>query len=1403
MIHVNAGGELFQSLVELKVKEAPQGVTATFDRKWITAGATATLKVAVAKGKVLPGSYKLTVEGEAAVGGGMVRREAVLTLQVKPLLRTALTGRVLSTEMEPIPGATVSLDGRSATTDGAGMFVLEGIEAGQNRPVMVDGRTATAPNRTYPVIVEPATVIFNRANTVPYTFFLPAIDTQYEVPVAPGQETVVTTPRVPGLKLTIPAEANLRNRDGSPVTRVSLTPVAIDRTPAPLPAGINLTMVFTAQPGGADSDVAMPVSFPNLTAETPGTSFSLWNFNHDSAQWEVYGTGHVSPDGRTIEPDINPSTGKPFGLPYFSWGGPGTNLANDSSGPGPGGPFPGGPGDPANCPSCSSDNPVNFATGFKVETETDFGWGGARGGLSLTRTHLNTQAVGRFGLGWSDNWTMTVSDSRDGFAASISVSGQNRPWLFSLARTEEIEGAVEPVKVYQNTQQAGMLGDELKYYPERIQNGTNEPAFWEYRSKGGTKLRFNQTGRWETMSDRNGNTTVLSYDERGRLVKVTDPVGRWMEFTYRPAGRTTGTENQVIAVTDVMQRRWEYQYGPDQGDALNPDFNAFLLLSVTDPLGHTMRYEYIALARVFGAVRDGGRLKQVIDKRGNIVKDIEYESGGTGRVISQKFADGGVERYSYTVAGGQVTGVTITDPMGRVTSRRFNTAGYVIETTDELGQVRRVEREIGTNLPIELIGPNGVSESRRLYNKNGETIEIQDILGHKTTFDYEDKYNNIVSMTDTLNKKILREYDSNGNWIKLIDSYSQQKKFFYDELGQLIGIEDENENKTQMDYDSFGNLIRLRDSLGYQIEYTYNVLGWITLIKDPIGRTQQFEYDLVGNQLSFIDPTVGKNKYEYDENGNKKRIIDDLNRVLDMEYDSKNRLIKRIDPLGRQTVWSYNYNDELISLILPSNRKIQYQHDQRGFLISTLDSGGTEVKYIIDSKSNLIQVINQRHFAVTYFYDRLNRLIKVVDQQGKSIEMKYDVEGKLIERKDKLGIISRFKYDDLERVIEVAYPDDTISYEYDKVGRRTKVTDSQGGEIRWKYDSNDRIVEEITPNGVIQYNYNEAGQRVEMKISGHPSTFYEYDSLGRLESLSQGQDRFSYAYDSISRIVKLTSTKGMESTFEYDAVNNTKKIRHSTGKMGLIEQLDYTYSLDDEVLSISSSNEQQIELPLDKAIGIAAPANQINQFDKGAYEYDDAGRPTVKVETAGITHYEWDSRHRLVKVNLPNQKEIQYSYDALGRMTTRACDGQIKKFLYDQKDVIVDTESNGNKVLYLNDLRVDVKLKQSEGSKNYYYFRDKNGSTTVLTDENGEVIEKISYEPFGNSKRSKVRFGFTGREGDQDTGLYFFRARWYNPEQGRFLTEDPLDQIVKLNLYLYASNNPNRFTDPFGLQNSL
>src|SRR5439155_6893650 len=220
-------------------------------------------------------------------------------------------------------GVTVALDGKTATTDAAGVFLLTGVTAGTKRAMMIDGRTAHAPGRHYPMVVEPANLVAGQPNTSPYIFYLPVIDIQYEVNVVPNQDTIVTNPRVPGLKVKIPAGANLTNRDGSPVTRVSVTPVPPDRLPAPLPPGVKSRMVYTNQPGGAIPKEPIPVSFPNLGGEEPGTRLPLYHFNHDEVEWEIYGYGIVSKDGRTIEPETDPATGKPYGLPDLSWYTPG------------------------------------------------------------------------------------------------------------------------------------------------------------------------------------------------------------------------------------------------------------------------------------------------------------------------------------------------------------------------------------------------------------------------------------------------------------------------------------------------------------------------------------------------------------------------------------------------------------------------------------------------------------------------------------------------------------------------------------------------------------------------------------------------------------------------------------------------------------------------------------------------------------------------------------------------------------------------------------------------------------------------------------------------------------------------------------------------------------------------
>lgn len=131
---------------------------------------------------------------------------------------------------------------------------------------------------------------------------------------------------------------------------------------------------------------------------------------------------------------------------------------------------------------------------------------------------------------------------------------------------------------------------------------------------------------------------------------------------------------------------------------------------------------------------------------------------------------------------------------------------------------------------------------------------------------------------------------------------------------------------------------------------------------------------------------------------------------------------------------------------------------------------------------------------------------------------------------------------------------------------------------------------------------------------------------------------------------------------------------------------------------------------------------------------------------------------------------------------------------------MLDRASDGNTVEYMNG-GLDYKLRQTSSSGgSLYYLQDHLGSTAALTDSSGSVVERQQYSPFGESSGSSLtRFGFTGRESDPETGLLYYRARWYDPAQGRFISQDPAGVIGGFNFYAYAGNNPLSFVDPMGL----
>ncbi|MBI3650999.1 MAG: type IV secretion protein Rhs, partial [Acidobacteria bacterium] len=200
------------------------------------------------------------------------------------------------------------------------------------------------------------------------------------------------------------------------------------------------------------------------------------------------------------------------------------------------------------------------------------------------------------------------------------------------------------------------------------------------------------------------------------------------------------------------------------------------------------------------------------------------------------------------------------------------------------------------------------------------------------------------------------------------------------------------------------------------------------------------------------------------------------------------------------------------------------------------------------------------------------------------------------------------------------------------------------------------------------------------------------------------------------------------------------------------------------------------------------------------YSFDNLGQTTSKTDASGTTSYNWDARGRMTSASLPNGQSVSYGYDALGRRASRTANGATTSFLYDGADVVLDRASDGSTVDYLNGGGIDNKLRQTSSSapsSPAYFLQDHLGSTSALTDASGAVMERQQYEPFGaTSGSSNTRYGYTGRERDSATGLMYYRARWYDAQQGRFLSQDPLGFRGGLNLYAYVGNDPVNIVDP-------
>ncbi|MCU0918236.1 MAG: hypothetical protein MUC88_27275 [Planctomycetes bacterium] len=512
-------------------------------------------------------------------------------------------------------------------------------------------------------------------------------------------------------------------------------------------------------------------------------------------------------------------------------------------------------------------------------------------------------------------------------------------------------------------------------------------------------------------------------------------------------------------------------------------------------------------------------------------------------------------------------------------------------------------------------------------------------------------------------------------------------------------------------------------------------------------------------------------------------------------------------------------------LTYPDANYVSYEYDQLNRLTVVRDDANTPLAaYAYDSRSRRTALAYANGAYATYDYDVASRLL-CLDNQTNNGQHKYSYGYDYVGNRmnmlvtDSSGTRSHvYAYDRTYQITEVNYPADLdylatdTEFNYDPAGNRTSVIDGSGttnytannlnqytaaGGTSFSYDSSGNM----THDDNFAYGYDPENRLVEVKKSGSlpPLTLAEAVELP-LTFTTGGDANWSGIYAGACQGGDCAESGNLaedqESWLEasIEGPGTLKFWWKAPGESG--NTLEFRL---DSQLSASINNEDDWQ-EVTRTIAGAGPHTLRWTYSRGAED----GRGYVD-------YLQWTGTMPFVPEPDPNDwKVLTYTYDASGRRIAKTYDGDvILKYVYDADHCIAEYDAAGNlhrKYVYGPGVDQPISMTETAGSYGgtYYYHFDALGSVVALTDADANTVEVCEYDVYGRVGATDAnhpnRFLFTGRELDKETGLYYYRARYYNPQIGRFLQTDPVGYSAGMNWYVYCGNNSTNGVDPSGLK---
>ena len=889
-------------------------------------------------------------------------------------------------------------------------------------------------------------------------------------------------------------------------------------------------------------------------------------------------------------------------------------------------------------------------------------------------------------------------------------------------------------------------------------------------SKFGISIMFeysqdNKTYKLTGIQDKYKNGVTLFYDNKNQLVSLLDSLNRTIIFEYE-SQKIKKIFLQEYSQAKKFKLLMEYKYN-DQGD----------LITAIDVSGNTTKYSY-----------SNHLLVKRTDKE-NQSTFYNYDDYSSNSQCIATYGNNKEDSTLYHFDSENLI-TTVTNSLGSKIQYKFNDDGSTREIMDKLGFIRF---EYSNNdHENKIIVTNGLETTVIANNEKEKEYKTIDTYNNQISVKWNDRYDQVILKDEIGGCKTIN-FNQNYYISSITNEVGETEEFIYDNKGMIKKFKLSNGNTISYERDESSRHLKISDDLGIISTYTFDYLNAITLYTDALGN--QWKYEYYENQK--LKRIICPNGYEwfclYNKEG---RLIQENN--YDGKYNYKylnDVIVSAGEDLGVINQFEYNHG-KISSIINPLGQKYKIEYDERYRVKKEKPFGSAAVSYEYDKFSNRT-AMKSSLYSLNSSYDKVGNVIKIHDSHNLFLEYQYDERGLVKNIKTNNSEIN-ISYDKAYRIIQEIQNKFVIEYDYDNFGGIKRIKDSLGGLILFFYDKRGRCVKIIDNNkNEYLFKYDLADNLVERSVGSIFREKLDYDSNSNLISQIVTINNKvvltrQYIYYINGELIQIEDSKRGTLNYEYDKNRRLTAV----SKNGYIIE-EYSYDLANNILSAPWSKNKQI---------ILSNGNSPKQILEDYFEYDSEGNLRLVSNKDSKKSFTFDGFAQLIKVNYEDI-EIKYIYDGLARRINKNIGENNVDFFWMFNTLYAEWNGKtlkryipypANKEFGIYDL-----LAISDETSTNICVSDHLGTPIEFYDLSGEITWEAEYESFGRISKSVSKIinpiRLPGQYHDEETGLYYNRFRYYNPNTGYFISADPTIDLLNLHPFRYGQPNPILRSDPLGL----